>query len=157
MMKRVSLTSGQYRILTLWFVGVLPAYLVTVLQLLGDYYGDKIDEAVGWLLSATLPTLLLIAGVVGARAIQEAGSGAVEATIDRRFLRFALGVSLLYLLLLNGVVLFQPISRVSERLGPFEMLKTANLIIGPIQGLVGSVLGVLFVSGKAADESSSEA
>lgn len=153
--KTVPLSTGQYRLLALWFLGVLPAYVVTVLQLVSDYYGDKIDEAVGWLLSATLPTLLLIAGVVGARAIQDADSRK-EDTVDPRFLRFALCVSALYLFLLNGVVLFQPISRVSERLGPFEMLKTASLIIGPIQGLVGSVLGVLFVSGKPAGESSSE-
>ena len=149
---RIPLSSAQYRILALWFFGVMPAYAVTVIQLLNDYYGDKIDEAMGWLLSATLPTLLLIAGVVGARAVQQAAAGGAEARVDRRFLRFALGVSLLYLLVMNGVVFFQPVSRVSERLGPFEMLKTANLIIGPLQGLVGSVLGALFVSGKSDDE-----
>lgn len=146
----VPLSSAQYRLLILWFIGVLPAYGVTLIQLVNDYYGDRIDEAVGWLLSATLPTLLLIAGVVGARAVQQAGSAAAEAVVDRRFLWVALGVSSIYLLILNGVVFLQPLSRVSERLGPFEMLKTANLIIGPIQGLVGAILGALFVSGKPA-------
>ena len=63
------------------------------------------------------------------------------------FYRLALALSIFYLALVLLTILIQPLTGTDT----LDLMKRSNLWLGPIQGLVGSALGVLFASKKAKD------
>lgn len=126
---------------SLWlFAGVLVIGIVAVQSLLGKY-GDQTQNAWEWLLPTIMPTLGMILSVLGYSALDPTAS---RFTVRMSFYRIALWLSVFYQLLVLLTILIQPVAGAD----PLQLMHTSNLWLGPIQGVVASALGVLFVSSK---------
>lgn len=139
------------RLATAWFSGVSVILVIVVLQSLLGRYGERTQEAWGWLLPTIMPTLGMIITVLGYTALDP---HATEFVVRKTFLRIALFLSVLYLVLILLTICIQPLTSTD----PVELMRMSNLWLGPFQGLVASALGVLFVSKqpkKDADKASS--
>jgi hypothetical protein len=134
----------QRNLLVLWVVGAIPPFAVMFIQSLNDYYGEANQEAWGWLLSALMPTLSLMVGsyVVSQRRSQGDGK-----TIDPLIFWLAAFFSILFLCVVSGTVFYLPFSRTP----PIATMHRTNLLLGSLQGVVGTSLGVFFVSGHSVD------
>lgn len=139
---RISVPACQRRLATVWFLGGGVVFAILVIQTLNQHYGDQSRDAWGWFLPTVMPILTLI---VSATAVTKAES---QATVDRSVFYISFGLSLFYLLLVIGTIAYQ----IFTTLKPSEMIdlmKTSNLWLGPVQGLLGISLGVFF--GKRED------
>jgi hypothetical protein len=138
----MGLDAARSRLALVWLTGASLVLLILVLQSLFGKYGDKVQEAWGWLLPTLMPTLGMIIAVLGYSALDPNLSAAV---VRRAFFQVAFWLSSFYLLLISLTLLLQPFvgADVDKAIG---MMRMSNLWLGPIQGLVASALGVLFVS-----------
>ncbi len=122
-----------------WLGGGSIIFVIVVLQSLLGRYGEKTQEAWGWLLPTIMPTLGMIVVVLGYTALDPLLSSSV---VRKSFFRVALWLSVLYLLLILLTILIQPWGGTEG----VEGMRMSNLWLGPFQGIVASALGVLFVS-----------
>jgi hypothetical protein len=144
-MQTLPLTTAQDRLTQVWFIGAGVACIILVLQSLLGKYGDSVHDVWGWFVPTVGPTLGLILGVIGARALIPAnGQTGSEQHVNRSFFSVAFWLSLSYLALLLITILIEPFSP-----EPFTGIKLYNLAsywLGPIQGLVVAAVTVLFNS-----------
>lgn len=139
MSKRVPVSNCQRILAGVWFGGAGLAFVVLLVQTLRGVYGGQTQRAWGWFLPTVLPTLSLIAGVVASDAL----ASAKETTVSSLVYNLSLWLSVFYVLLVLTTFVVQPFSST-----PIAVMETSHLWLGPVQGLVGSVLGVFFVSRK---------
>jgi hypothetical protein len=125
----------------LWFVGAVLIVGIVVLQSLLGKYGDRTENVWEWLLPTIMPTIGMIISVLGYSALDATAS---RFTVKRSFYRIAVYLSVFYQFLVLLTILIQPLVGTD----PLELMHTSNLWLGPIQGVVASALGVLFVSSK---------
>jgi len=144
----ISLDAVRSRLAVVWLGGATIILLVLVLQSLLGHYCDKVQEVWGWLLPTLTPTLGLIVTVLGYTALDPK---ALEAVVRRSFFIMSLWLSVLYLILVLVVILIQPFVG-ADCVKAVELMRMSNLWLGPVQGLVASALGVLFVSKKQPPE-----
>lgn len=144
----ISLDVVRSRLALVWLSGATIILLLLVTQSLLGHYCDKTQEVWGWLLPTLTPTLGLIVTVLGYTALDPK---ALEAVVRRSFFVLSLWLSTLYLILVLIVILIQPFVG-ADCARAVELMRMSNLWLGPIQGLVASALGVLFVSKKAPAE-----
>jgi hypothetical protein len=135
------------KLAVLWSVAAVILILLLIIQTIMGHYEDKGTDAIAWLLPNILPTLSLIIGVLVADA---RGKDLNAQKVDRFFFHLAFSFSCVYLLLVLFSILAQPFAAQ----GPLELLKLSNWWLGPIQGLVTSLLGVFFVKSDASGTSS---
>jgi len=129
-----------------WMGGGGFILVIVVLQSLLGHYDPKVQEAWGWLLPTLMPTLGMIVTVLGYTALDPK---ALDAVVRPAFFHIALWLSCGYLFLVALTVLIQPfVGATGEK--AIQLMHLSNLWLGPIQGLVASALGVLFVSKKDA-------
>ncbi len=138
----IPLDTVRTRLAILWGIFASVIFVVLVLQSLMDRYKDKTQEVWGWLLPTIMPTLTLIITVLSYTALDPLASRAV---VRKTFYRLAAGMSAFYLLLVLLTILMQPFTGADAELAAQQM-RTSNLWLGPLQGLVAAALGVLFVS-----------
>ena len=139
MSNRLPLISCQRKLLLTWLIGSIPAVLLmTTRSLAGAFVGQE-QEIWGWLVPLFLPTLTLMLGAYSAIALKELPP---QKTVDQLFFLVAIGFSVFYLLILNGVVILQPFLNVPV----FVSTQRASLVLGVIQGLTTTCIGVFFVS-----------
>lgn len=144
--KGQSFEQSQKRLLVLWVLGSMPAMLIMLVQSLNDYYGSHDQEAWGWLLGEVMPIL----GVtVASYVAQQQQARRTPKTIDSAIFKLAVTFSGLYLAVVNITLLYLPFSLTS----PLATLHRTTLLLSALQGLVGSCLGVFFVSGHTKDNS----
>lgn len=138
----MSLDSVRVKLAVVWLTGGGLVLVILVIQSLLSAYGTLTQEAWGWFLPTLMPTLGMIVTVLTYTALDPLASGSV---VRRSFFGIALSLSILYLLLVSLTILIQPFATSSpeQRIG---LMRTSNLWLGPVQGLVASALGVLFVS-----------
>jgi len=148
----VPLDTARSRLATVWLCGAGLVLLVVVFQSLLGRYGDKTPEALGWLLSAIMPTLLLIITVLGYTALVPEFQRSV---VRRDFFRVARYLSTAYLALVALTVLIGPFAA-ADGAGMIKLMHMSDLWLGPIQGLVASALGVLFVTKRSSEVSPGE-
>lgn len=150
MPNRKPLRVCQRRLLTVWIVGSLPPFVAMFIQSLNDYFkeSNSNQEAWGWLLSALMPTLSLM---VGSFIAMNTGKPE-DKSVDSVVFWLAILFSLVFLSVVNGTIFYVPFS-------PTPALATmhrANLALGALQGVVGTCLGVFFVSGHKSETRSRE-
>lgn len=131
----------------LWLGLGITIFLIVVLQSLLGKFGTDTQNAWGWLLPTIMPTLGMIVTVLGYTALDPNFSKTV---VRKSFFWVAFALSAIYLLLILMTIAIQPF--VPSR-NPIELMHTSNRWLGPIQGLVASALGVLFVSKQKKAES----
>lgn len=135
----ISLDAVRARLSVVWLGGASLILLLVVLQSLLGKYQTKTQEAWGWLLPTIMPTLGMIVSVLGYTALETRASSFV---VRKVFARIAIWLSVFYQALILLTILIQPFVGTD----PIDLMHTSNLWLGPFQGLVGSALGVLFVS-----------
>ncbi len=132
-------TRAQKRLATLWFIGAGALFLLLLLQTFFGRYGEQTQQAWTWFLPTIMPSLSLITGAVATDAM---GRSDPNATVDPFPFRVAFILSAAYLVIVSLTVLLSPFSPLSQ----IELMELSNLWLGPLQGLVGGVLGFFFVS-----------
>lgn len=137
----------RVRLARIWLIGGGLVLIILVVQSLLHVYGDLTQEAWGWFLPTMMPTLGMIITVLTYTALDPLTSGSV---VRRTFFPIALWLSVVYLVLVSLTILIQPFASKTpeEAVG---LMRTSNLWLGPVQGLVASALGVLFVSKQKKD------
>ena len=128
----------QQQLLVVWGIGAGFAVLVVALQIMAGYYGDRGDEAVKWLMTNLFPNLGVMVGAM-AYAVHHAPG---EATVNPLAFRTAWAISVFYLFLVALVLLVPPFSAST----PLQLMSSSSMFLAPVQGLVGTTLGVFFVS-----------
>lgn len=122
----------------LWLIGSGIVFLIVVLQSVLGKYGNHADEVWAWFVPTTVPTVSLIVGVMGARAVGTQDRRTVKST----FVSLAWWLSLVYLIVLLLTIVLEPYS-------PFEsldLLKMSNYWLSPLQGLAIATIGHVFTS-----------
>jgi len=135
----VSIDVVRVRLGATWLIGAGAIILIVVVQSLLGRFDDKTQEAWSWLLPTIMPTLGMIITVLGYTALDSAKGSTV---VRKTFFQVSLSLSVFYLLLVLLAILIQPFTGRE----PLELMRISNLWLGPVQALVASALGVLFVS-----------
>lgn len=120
----------------IWMVGAGVLFLILILQTMFGKYQQP-QEAFNWLMPTLLPTLTLIVGVF----VAERSEGADEAEADSFKYRLALWLSVAYLLIVSLTIFIEPFSDMEAE----QLMKTSNLWLSPMQGLVAAVVGIFFI------------
>jgi len=138
----VRLEVVRVRLAVVWLSAASVIFGTLILQSLLGHYQDRADEVWKWLLPAITPTLGLVISVIGSSALLPSFSGAV---VRKSFYRIALLLSIFYLVFIFLNIVIQPFisATIDDQIKSFH---TSNLWLAPLQGLVASALGVLFVS-----------
>jgi hypothetical protein len=145
-----SLDKVRLSLARIWLIGAGVIVIIVVLQSLLGHFGDKTQDAWGWLLPTVMPSLAMILTVLGYTALEPEMSNSVVRT---SFYGIAKWLSVAYLFLIILTIIIEPFTRRT----PTELMSLSNLWLGPMQGLVASSLGVLFVSKrKPLDDDSSQ-
>ena len=127
-----------------WLVGGALIFLVMVLQsMLGKYEGET-QAAWEWLLTNIVPTLTLVLGIT---TLTKPGTQASPEGV-RSLFYISLAASIFYLLLLALPILLQPLVSAT----PLPFLRQSNLWLGPLQGVVTTLLGVFFTRENPAEK-----
>ena len=138
----LSLDSVRNRLAALWLIGGAVILILVVMQCLLGHFGDRAQEALGWLLPTLMPTLSMIVTVLTYTALEPR---VLDAIVRRSFFWVAYYLSVFYLLLILVTILVQPFTPTE----PLQLMRLSNLWLGPVQGLTASAIGVLFVSKKS--------
>lgn len=137
----ISLEKGKHIIGGLWFIGFLLLFILMTIQTVsGNIYADKAKDAWEWLTPHLLPTIGLIIGVfIADWQNPDAGK---KVKIKKFLVLITFILSLIHLTILFAVILIASNKQTTEE--TFIALKTANLPLGVIQGLVALTLGIFF-------------
>jgi hypothetical protein len=130
----MDIAPARRQLAALWFLGSAPSFLCLAARTLAVPERFDVQGAWGWLLPTLLPSLSLMVGVIALGPPQQ------PRDVDPFLLALARWLSAIYLALVLASLLFAW-AKGSE-------LKTANLFLGPLQGLVAGVLTFFF--GRAA-------
>jgi hypothetical protein len=143
----VPLDDVRLKLARVWLIGGGGIFLILVVQSLLHVYGDLTQEAWGWFLPTLMPSLGMIVTVLTYTALDPLMTGSV---VRKSFASIASWLSILYLLTVMLTILIQPFASntPAEAVG---LMRTSNLWLGPLQGLLASALGVLFVSKQKKD------
>jgi hypothetical protein len=145
----ISMERLRGRLAAIWLSG---AGLILTVMIAGSLNGlfDKSTQAVWeWLLPMIMPIVGSIVSTLAATALVENAS---KGEVRRSFALVAEALSIFYLLIILGSIVFkQSIS--SNTPEWVEKLHTSNLWLSPLQGIVASALGVVFLSKKGKDAS----
>ena len=150
MPSRIALDQARYRLAAIWFVGAFFIFcIVGVQSILGKFIDstvtppiDKTGVAWDWLLPLILPTLALMAGVLGEGALALHDD---DRTVHRNFYYLTLAMSVAYLLAFIGTILLAPFSPK----GILELYSTSHYWLVPTQSVVGGSIGLLFTSQRS--------
>lgn len=136
----VELYRCQKKLAALWLVGSAIPLLTILIQSLTGFWQGKDQEAWGWVLPALLPTLTLI---VRSIVVTENKPEGEKREVPRLTYRIAFWISTFYLL---AVLL--ALGSVAGKPQPLEPLHRSSWLLGAVQGLVGTSLGVFFSSAR---------
>ena len=143
-MRKVTLTRYRMIITSVWWGGGLAIILAFIWVTLDDSnFGAFGSQALDWLLPHILPTMTLTGAVAYSRPAETDG----PVTKQIRF-AFALAclISVFYLLLLLLITGFTLMGTgVESQRGIIDSLLKWNKLLGVLQGLAASAIGVFFV------------
>jgi hypothetical protein len=149
------LDTARWQLAKLWFPACAILFILLAVQSLIGVYQGETQRVWGWALPNFFPTLALMSSVFAADAFQHGRSK--TAMVRKNFCRFALWLSVFYLLLLFLSVLSPPLINYfssGEPIGRIQILELSSIWLGPVQGIVVGTLGVLFFLKEENRESS---
>ena len=151
------LADARKKLALLWFPVSGAIFLMLVIQTF-TVLGSR-DQAVwGWALPNFLPTLALMGSVFAADAVDPV-EGKIS-VVRRFFFRLAFWMSAFYFLVLL-IVLFAPVFQqmaggaAATPDARFAAMERSNIFLGPLQGVVVALIGVLFTA-KGKEKSGGE-
>lgn len=133
----LTMQTARKRLALVWFVGAGVCFVVLLFISFFANLGN-LARLWEWFLPAIVPNLSLIIGVLVYTQRQQ---DTVEIRVDEFLYRLALGLSLLYVLLLVLPLVFFPATGKSLP----ELLDISSLWLAAVQGLVTGVMGAFFV------------
>jgi hypothetical protein len=136
----VGLDGARNTLFAVWGFGGGLIMLILVVQSLLGHYGGKVQDVWGWFLPTIMPTLSMIFIVLGYSALEDRLSKAV---VRRSYYHAATWLSLVYIVLILLTILVQPFASAEKAV---ELMIMSNLWLGPVQGIVSSALGVMFIT-----------
>jgi hypothetical protein len=152
------LESFRKWLIGLWSVGFLIPFVLILIQFGNGKYGGKFTEVLGWLTSLTLPTILLMIGVMvanptaGEENVSLAGGGIAEAETaankallkkvahETFIFKFAMGASIVYLLIVNFVFFLEPFANSK----PQELMRDSKIFLAVLDSIISLLIGYFF-------------
>jgi hypothetical protein len=159
------MTLDSYRkwLIGTWATGFLVPFVLILIQFGSGKYGGKFSEAIGWLTALTLPTILLMTGVMVAnpttgtggngRTKEESASTDItdenqipkspneaKAAHERFIFKLALGVSIVYLLIVNFVFFLEPFTS----LKPQVLMRDSKIFLAVFDSVISLMIGYFF-------------
>ena len=133
-----------------WLCGGGLVFALLVLFSMTNKFGTNTQDAWGWVLTAVMPNLSLIVGVL----VSDMSVAAPKKIkwVDTAHYRFSLGLSLVYLLAVLLTLLATSMPFVPDSHRGINMLRLSNLWLGPLQGLVSAALGVFYVRAQPTED-----
>jgi hypothetical protein len=130
------------RLTWLWLIGAGVVVSLVFAQMIFGALGSSTQAVWEWLLPTIMPTIGTIVSTIVATALHPSSS---DSEVKRSFFVIAEALSVFYLLLiLLLVVLKGAIS--ADTPSWLNLLHQANLLLGPLQGVIATTLGVVFLS-----------
>jgi|ERR1017187_2903081 hypothetical protein len=126
----------QQTLAIIWLIGSAATATILFFQMQSGHFAGKEKEVWSWFLPNVMPTLLLIIGVLVASAIKPTIN---PANPDSFLFKVTAGVSVFYLFLVFATVAFQFTGTPA-----LDLMRNANFLLGPMQGLTAATLGVFF-------------
>lgn len=143
--RSMRLYAARWRLALVWFPCSGLFILLLVLMSLNGAFGALTQQLWGWALPNLLPTLALMISVFAANALTPAEEE--TASVRRNFWLLSMALSIFYIALLFAPLLTPALKDVAPtpnvRMAALEM---SNMWLGPVQGLLVMVMGVLFFS-----------
>ena len=146
----------RWQLARIWFIGAAAVFALLIIQSLAGVYEQRVQGVWSWALPNFLPTLSLMIGVFAASALK------LEVETDtmivrRPFARLAIGLSAFHLFAVVATLLAHPFTATFFRRpdGTVDMMAVFDLsgfFLGPLQGVVAGVIGVLFFTSKEGDK-----
>lgn len=137
----VALDHARWQLAKIWFGMAGPTLLLLIFQSVTGKYQDKVQSVWSWALPTIMPTLSLIIAALGVNALE---AEVDKSQVRRPFYLAACWLSVIYLLMVLFTILIEPFTRYES----LQLMALSNLWLGPFQGLVASVIGVLFFTKK---------
>lgn len=147
----MNLISQRKWLISIWGIGFLiPLLLIFIQGLSGKYGGTKeISEVVGWLTALTLPTILLMIGVmvgnpptvdVETKTEEEKKKLKEKLDYEKAVFTWAVVGSLAYLFVINFVFWVEPL--ISSR--PKEITGTSKIFLAIFDSMLSILIGYFF-------------
>lgn len=155
----MTLESCRRSLIVVWGIGfIIPGMLIFV-QAVGGKYGDKFAEVLGWLTALTLPTILLMIGVMVANPAgavsadkqtenekqaaehpEESASKQSKTEHESFIFRLAAAVSIIYLLIINLIFFIEPYSSLKEQ----DLMRDYKIFLAGFDSLISLLIGYFF-------------
>ncbi|MDQ3179537.1 MAG: hypothetical protein M3Q33_03355 [Acidobacteriota bacterium] len=158
------MTLDSYRkwLIGIWSAGFVIPFILILFQFGSGKYGEKFTEVFGWLTALTLPTILLMIGVIIAspatdadkretaedkpyKEKTEAEKSAEQASSNKAahenfIFKLAVGVSVLYLLIVNFVFFLEPFANSK----PQELMRDSKIFLAVFDSIISLLIGYFF-------------
>ncbi len=134
-------------LVTVWGIAFLvPLVLVIFQDLIYSKYGTRGSEVLGWLTALTLPTILLMVGAIVGGPSEEPEEEESDETKARRehnsmVFKWAMSISVVYLLIINGVFWIEPLSTTMK---PLVFMGKIKIYLAVFDSLLAILLGYFF-------------
>jgi hypothetical protein len=135
---QIAIRECRKRITIMWFLLGGLAFALMILYSFGGSLDNKVVQAWGWFLAATTPTMSIIAANIAVDATDPNSTGDM---VDAFYYRLSMGVSVVYLV---TILLTLVCWRMTGYQSPFEVMALSSIWIGPMQGIVASILSIFF-------------
>jgi uncharacterized protein YqhQ len=156
----MSLEAYRKWLIGIWGAGFLIPFILILIQFANGKYGGKFAEALGWLTALTLPTILLMIGVMVANpssVLQKSSDPTpdrektdAELTLEREaaqkaahetfIFRLAVGVSIVYLLIVNFVFFLEPFAYAK----PQDLMRDSKIFLAVFDSIISLLIGYFF-------------
>lgn len=140
---RVEVKWGQTRLAWIWVAGSILAFALMIMETMGPQAPLPAESGWQWFLPLVVPTLSLMLGTLVFQSRNEPPKA--TATVQTSVFLISVALSLLYLLLIVGMLAAWPFLRIPAH-GVSAHLGRSKYWLPAVQGLVGIALGAFFVS-----------
>lgn len=151
---------GAYRryLLLVWGIGFVVPFLLFIFQLGYGKYGAKAAEVLGWLTSLTVPTILLMLGVMISNPVvpvrkidkpedrmtkkekEEYKLQKAKEDDEKFYFHLAVGLSSFYLLIVTGFFVLEPLF--SKK--PLELMRDYKILLAVFDSGITLLIGYFF-------------
>lgn len=157
----MTLEASRKWLVGIWGVGFLVPLLLFFIQDINGKYGDKSGETLGWLTSLTLPTILLMIGVIVTNPSPTADRKKIEEkpadqltdeekkhledaenneAKEKFVFKLAVGISVVYLFIINMFFFYEPFTTST----PHELMGKYKIYLALFDSALSLVIGAFF-------------
>lgn len=157
----MTLETSRKWLVGIWGVGFVIPLLLIFIQDINGKYGDKGSETLGWLTSLTLPTILLMIGVMVTNPSPTADRKTIEdkpheeltdeekkeledsknnEAKEKFVFKLAVGISVVYLFIINMFFFYEPLTTST----PHELMGKYKIYLALFDSALSLVIGSFF-------------